>query len=47
MMSIIQGIPSGDLTVFGSKPLRGFDFFQETKEDIVCYKIMLVTNKRL
>ena len=32
--------------MFGSIPLRGFDFFQET-EDIVCYEIMLVTDKGL
>ena len=33
--------------MFGSRPLSGFDFFQETEEDIVRYEIMLVTNKRL
>ena len=33
--------------MLGSIPLRGFEIFQETEEDIVCCEIMMVTNKRL
>ena len=33
--------------MLGSIPLRGFENFQETEEDIVCCEIMMVTNKRL
>ena len=33
--------------MFGSRRLRGFEFFEETEEDMVCYETMLVTNKRL